>query len=155
MDFPNLPGNAPESAIAFHFDDVQFELPDTALLDAWLRSAAESEGKQMGELNYIFCSDERLRAINVEYLDHDYYTDVITFPYGEDGIYGDVFISADRVRDNAQALQVGFGQELLRVMVHGLLHLAGYDDKTPELKARMSAREDFHLQRTALFTTAV
>jgi rRNA maturation RNase YbeY len=85
--------------------------------------------------------------MNVEFLDHDYYTDVITFPYSEDAVHGDVFISYDRVKDNAQTLGVPFEQELCRVLVHGVLHLAGYLDKTPEAEQVMRQKEDFYLAR--------
>ena len=105
----------------------------------------------MVELNFIFCSDEHLRGINVEYLAHDYYTDVITFPYTDQAVHGDVFISIDRVRDNATSLGVEFTNELYRVMAHGTLHLAGYEDKTDEKKAEMRAKEDFYLRQSPLF----
>ena len=151
MNFPELPDEFSEASILFEFEDVVFELPDELKLTAWLTSIAEQEDKPMRELNFIFCSDEHLRGINVEYLDHDYFTDVITFPYSDDAVHGDIFISADRVRDNAATQGVSFEHELLRVMAHGVLHLAGYEDKTPEKKAIMSAREDFYLQQLPVF----
>ena len=147
MHFPDLPDDEPETLISFNFDDVEFELPDETKLTEWLLGVAESEDQEFVEVSYIFCSDERLREMNVEYLDHDYYTDVITFPYAEDAIHGDVFISSERVADNAQALGVSFEHELCRVLVHGVLHLAGYLDKTPEAEQIMREREDFYLQR--------
>jgi rRNA maturation RNase YbeY len=146
MQFPDLPGEAPESPVSFNFEDVTFDIPDESALSGWLMRIAEVEGKAFVEVNFVFCSDEHLRGINVEYLDHDYYTDVITFPYSEDAVHGDVFISSDRVRDNAATVGVTFEAELCRVMAHGVLHLAGYDDKTPEKKAEMTAREDFFLR---------
>ncbi|MCC7503975.1 MAG: rRNA maturation RNase YbeY [Saprospiraceae bacterium] len=151
MQFPPLPPDAqetPEQAVHFHFEDVEFDLPDSEGLTAWLLGIARNEGKPFFEVNYIFCSDEYLRKVNVEYLDHDYYTDIITFPYGEPGeIHGDLFISSERVAENAQTLGVPFLQELCRVMAHGVLHLAGYGDKAPEEEALMRQKEDFYLQQ--------
>jgi probable rRNA maturation factor len=146
MQFPDLPFEAPESVISFHMEDVEFDLPSEDTLVAWLVQVAALEGAEMLELNYIFCSDEYLRHINVEYLDHDYYTDVISFPYAETGIHGDVFISTERVAENAVTNGVSFETELCRVMVHGLLHLAGYDDKTPEAAQQMRSMEDKYLK---------
>ena len=150
MHFPDLPADEPEIPVSFHFEDVEFELPDEQMLTDWLLGVAESEGKAFVEVTYIFCSDERLREMNVEFLDHDYYTDVITFPYAEDAVHGDVFISSERVADNAQTLGVPFEQELCRVLVHGVLHLAGYLDKTEEAERGMRAREDFYLQKIVI-----
>lgn len=147
MHFPKLPTEAPESAVSFHFEDVAFALPDQQMLTAWLVGVAGSEGRPFVEVNYIFCSDERLREMNVEFLDHDYYTDVITFPYAEDVIHGDVFISSERVADNAQTLGVPFEHELCRVLVHGVLHLSGYLDKSEAAERVMREKEDFYLQR--------
>lgn len=151
MNFPDLPEELTEASILFEFEDVTFDLPDEQKLVAWLKTIADREGMPVRELNFIFCSDEHLRGINVEYLDHDYFTDVITFPYSEDAVHGDIFISADRVRDNAAVQGVSFENELLRVMAHGVLHLAGYEDKTPEKKAVMSGREDFFLKLSPFF----
>jgi len=155
MDFPILPDELPESPVSFYFEDVIFELPQEEQLAQWLLSIAEVEQTVLTEVNFIFCSDEHLRAINVEYLDHDYYTDVITFPYADDTVHGDVFISVDRVRDNATTVGVSFEAELCRVMAHGVLHLAGYEDKTPEKKLEMTAREDFFLLTCPIFSGAV
>lgn len=147
MQFPEFTAEEPETPVSFNFEDVEFELPDEQKLSDWLQGVAESENKDFVEVSYIFCSDERLREMNVEFLDHDYYTDVITFPYSEDAVHGDVFISYDRVKDNAQTLSVPFDQELCRVLVHGVLHLAGYLDKTPEAEQLMRQKEDFYLAR--------
>lgn len=147
MQFPELPDDSPESPVSFHFEDVEIELPDTQKLSDWLVGVAESEGKEFVEINYIFCSDEHLRQMNVEFLDHDYYTDVITFPYADDAVHGDVFISVDRVADNAQTLGLPFEQELCRVLVHGVLHLAGYPDKSENEAKVMREREDYYLDR--------
>jgi len=150
MHFPDLPADEPEIPVSFHFEDVEFELPDEQMLTDWLLGVAESEGKAFVEVTYIFCSDERLREMNVEFLDHDYYTDVITFPYSEDAVHGDVFISSERVAENAQSLGIAFQHELCRVLVHGVLHLAGYLDKTEEAERVMRAREDFYLQKIVI-----
>lgn len=147
MQFPEFSDEAPESPVSFHFEDVEFELPDEQRLSDWLMGVAESEGKAFVEVTYVFCSDEHLRKMNVEFLDHDYYTDVITFPYTEGAVHGDVFISSERVADNAQTLGVSFEHELCRVLVHGVLHLAGYLDKTAEAEKVMREKEDFYLKR--------
>ncbi len=150
MQFPDLPDEEPEIPVSFYFEDVEFELPDEQKLTDWLLGVAESEGKDFVSVSYIFCSDERLRKMNVEFLDHDYYTDVITFPYSDDAVHGDVFISSDRVADNAQSLGVAFEHELCRVLVHGVLHLAGYLDKTEDAERVMREREDFYLAKLFL-----
>lgn len=147
MDFPTLPHETPEQLVGFYFEDVKFDLPDCEALAAWLISLTQEEGKPFIELNYIFCSDERLREMNVEFLNHDYYTDVITFPYSENAAHGDVFISSERVADNAQSIGVSFDNELCRVLAHGLLHLLGYGDKTEEEQKNMRAKEDYYLAK--------
>lgn len=145
IDFPELRDEAPEAPVSFHFEEVSFDLPDEQRLSKWLQGVAETEGKEFVEVQYVFCTDEKLREMNVEYLDHDYYTDVITFPYSDNAVHGDVFISYDRVADNAQRLEVPFEQELCRVLVHGVLHLCGYLDKTETDEKRMREKEDFYL----------
>jgi probable rRNA maturation factor len=116
------------------------------LTKKWLHEVVGLEGKKAGVISFIFCSDEFLAGINVQFLHRDYYTDVISFDYTEnDVISGDIMISVDRVRENAENLGVSYLDELKRIMVHGLLHLIGYDDTTPEMKASMSAREDLYL----------
>lgn len=152
MQFPDLPleDEAPEMPITFFSEDVQFQLTQVDTVCAWLQRVAQQEDKTIREINYIFCSDDFLRAINEQYLQHDYYTDIITFPYDDtEDIQGDLFISIDRVEDNAKNLQVPFLQELNRVMVHGLLHLAGYGDKTEAETVQMRERENFHLAHFA------
>ena len=148
MQFPDLPfEDAPDAPVSFHFEDVTFELPDQQMLTDWLLAVAAAESKDFYEVNYIFCSDERLRTINVEFLDHDYYTDVITFPLSDGHIHGDIFISTERVDENARTEGSSFLQELCRVMVHGVLHLAGYGDKTPKQVVTMRNKENEYLQR--------
>jgi probable rRNA maturation factor len=112
----------------------------------WLLEVIRSENKKPGVVNYIFCSDEFLVKVNIEFLKRDYFTDVISFDYTEkDVISGDIMISVDRVKENSENLGVTYLDELNRIMVHGLLHLIGYDDSTDELRAAMSSREDLYL----------
>jgi len=110
----------------------------------WIKSISESEGYKIGDLNYIFCSDDYLLEINKQYLDHDYFTDIITFDNSEEEgkLEGDIYVSIDRVKDNAQNLNIDFETELRRVLIHGLLHLIGYEDSTEDLKNQMRAKED-------------
>lgn len=148
MNFPDFPlEEEPETLVSFNFEDVEFELPVQEAIVNWLLEIAAAEKKPVYELNIIFCSDEYLRQINVEYLRHDYYTDIITFPYTEGAVHGDLFISSERVTENARAHGVSFLNELCRVMAHGVLHLAGYGDKTPEEVRVMREKEDFYLKK--------
>jgi len=134
--------------IDFNFEDVDFELPDKNMLVSWIKSAVENEEKVLGNITYIFCSDEYLWNMNKQFLNHDYYTDIITFDYVKDGVIsGDLFISYDRIKDNAKKFDVLRETELLRVMIHGVLHLVGYDDLTDEEEAEIHKREDFYLER--------
>jgi len=117
------------------------------LTNAWLRAVAKKSGKKVGELAYIFTDDPGILAVNKQYLSHDYFTDVITFDYCEDDVLsGDVFISLDTVRSNAEDYKVSFENELYRVLIHGLLHLTGQDDKTDETQAQMTIKENEALQ---------
>ena len=112
----------------------------------WISSVAKTEGKTISTLNYIFCSDDYLLDINIKYLGHDYYTDIITFPYKEgDELESDMYISLDRVRENAHDFKETFENELKRVMVHGLLHLMGYGDKSPDEIRLMREKEDYYI----------
>jgi rRNA maturation RNase YbeY len=134
------------TSISFHSESISFSLdtPNDTLI--WISNAIKKEGKNIGEINYVFCSDEYLHKINLEYLDHDTYTDIITFNYcEEDIISADIFISVDRVQENSKLFKVSFNNELHRVIVHGILHLLGYDDKSEEDKNVMRAKEDFYL----------
>lgn len=117
-------------------------------ISRWLSEVAASEGYRITELTYIFCSSERLLEMNRQFLGHDYYTDVITFDYGErrEGwVSGDVFIDVETVADNARQYGATRREEMLRVIVHGLLHLCGQKDKTPRTNARMHRKEDRYL----------
>ncbi|QHV98571.1 rRNA maturation RNase YbeY [Spirosoma endbachense] len=130
--------------IRFFNEDVTYKLPQKQVIRQWLKQQAEREGYAVGDLNYIFCSDEYVLQVNRDYLEHDYYTDIITFDQSEEEgkIEGDIFISVDRVGDNATQLGVPAEQEMRRVLAHGLLHLCGYGDKTDEEEAQMRAKEE-------------
>ncbi|MFO7879606.1 MAG: rRNA maturation RNase YbeY [Bacteroidales bacterium] len=118
---------------------------------AWLEETANSENKETGDCNIIFCSDDYLLDINKKYLDHHNYTDIVTFDYSEDNtIAGDLFISTDRIAENAKSYDVPFDQELHRVMVHGILHLCGYGDATDEEKKLMRSKEDNYLEKSGM-----
>jgi probable rRNA maturation factor len=130
--------------IRFFNEDTPYKLSQKQATRQWLKQQAEREGYAVGELNYIFCSDEYVLQVNRDHLQHDYYTDIITFDTGEaEGrIDGDVFVSVDRVADNATQLSLAPDQEMRRVLAHGLLHLCGYGDKTDEEVALMRSKED-------------
>ena len=130
------------------FEDVEILGLDPEFFISWLSDCCDSEGKSLEEVNLIFCSDEYLLQKNIEFLQHDYYTDIITFDYCQgDLIMGDLFISKDRVIDNAQTNGVSFDNELNRVIVHGVLHLCGYKDKSVDEEKLMRSKEDFYLDR--------
>jgi rRNA maturation RNase YbeY len=134
-------------AILFHIEQIDFNLVSRRILKVWVKQVAEAEGKAIGDIAYIFCSDEYLLSLNKSYLEHDYYTDVITFDYSDgDRIAGDVFISVDRVRANAVEYEVPFWSELYRVMIHGVLHLCGYQDSTEKKRKIMRSKENFYLK---------
>ncbi len=128
--------------IIFNTEDIDFQLVSEEKVSNWIESMVEKEGKKLGGLSYIFCSDDYLHKLNVEYLNHDTLTDVITFPYKKNPVEGDIFISIDRVKDNAQDLNIPFETELHRVMIHGVLHLCGYMDETDEEEAIIRQKED-------------
>lgn len=132
-------------AVNFFAEVVPFSLKKKRKRKIWLKQLAEFENHEISELNYIFCSDEYLLSLNMEYLDHDTYTDIITFDNsdGEGIIEGDVFVSIERVKENASTLQVEEEKELSRVISHGLFHLLGYKDKTKEEAAQMRSKEEF------------
>lgn len=134
------------SSISFHSEEVSFELTNSYKTIEWIIATINNEQKHLGEINYIFCSDEYLHKINLEHLNHDTYTDIITFNYcEEDVISSDIFISIDRVKENAKTFNVSFKDELDRVIIHGILHLLGYNDKTDDEQEEMSLKEDFYL----------
>jgi rRNA maturation RNase YbeY len=137
-----------EQIINFYSEN-DFELQEEKSFDTWIRKVISSEEKQLGEINYIFCDDHYLYKINLKFLDHDTYTDIISFDNSEgDELNGDIFISTDRVTENAKEYNVDFSDELKRVMIHGILHLCGYGDKTESEAALMRQKED---EKIALF----
>ena len=132
--------------ISFNYE-TDFELKNEAQYEDWISRIIESEGFDEGEINYIFCDDEYLHKINVEYLDHDTLTDIISFDYTVGNlIQGDIFVSVERVKDNANDFNVSFDEELKRVLSHGVLHYCGYKDKSPEDEALMRSKEEEKMQ---------
>ncbi len=132
-----------ENGIQFFTEEVDFELENEEAVHQWVANTIAREQKQLQLVNYIFCSDAYLHELNVEYLQHDTLTDIITFQYSQLPIIeGDIFISIERVRENAQAYAPSFEHELRRVIIHGALHLCGYGDKTPQEKELMTEKEN-------------
>lgn len=132
--------------ISFNYE-TDFELENEAQYEDWISRIIESEGFDEGEINYIFCDDDYLHKINVEYLDHDTLTDIISFDYTVGNlIQGDIFVSVERVQDNAKDFNVSFEEELKRVLSHGVLHYCGYKDKSPEDEALMRSKEEEKMQ---------
>ena len=135
------------------FSENNFELEDNVGYEKWLQNVIISEEKKEGDINYIFCDDEYLHEINVKYLNHDDYTDIISFDNALGNIlHGDIFISTERVAENAEKFQVEFQEELKRVIAHGLLHFCGYKDKTDDEAQLMREKEDekikmFHVEQ--------
>ena len=136
-------------AITFHEEDISYKLKNKTAVRKWITDTIVAEGYKLTELTYIFCTDEYLLQINRQYLDHDTYTDIITFDNSEeDGvIVGDIFISIERIRENAGKFNVTEATELHRVLIHGALHLLGYGDKSPADKKKMTSKEDFYLDK--------
>lgn len=133
-------------AINFFSESIAFKPKQSLKLKAWIKSVVAEEGYQIGTLNYVFCDDEYILKTNRQYLDHDYYTDIITFDYTErKRIAGDLVVSLDTVKSNAEKLGVEFNVELARVIVHGVLHLCGYKDKSNEEERMMRTKEDHYL----------
>ena len=137
--------------IQFNCDNIEMPALDERKLNRWIRAVAADYGFTVGQINYIFCSDERELEVNRQFLGHDYYTDIITFDYSTAStLNGDIFISLDTVRSNAEEVGCPFEQELHRILIHGVLHLTGQGDKTPETKAEMTAKENRALARLSL-----
>jgi rRNA maturation RNase YbeY len=138
--------------IEFNYE-TNFTLDNKDAISSWLSEVIVSEGKKEGEINYIFCDDEYLFKINLEYLNHDTLTDIISFDYSVGNeLNGDIFVSVERVQDNANDFKVSFVEELKRVLVHGILHYCGYKDKTEQDEWVMRAKEDeklamFHVEQ--------
>ena len=132
--------------VSYFKEDTSFAFKEKRLTSRWLKFVAQAEAKKLGDIGIIFCSDNYILDVNIKYLQHDYYTDIITFDYCEgDTLSGDLFISIDSVRENASFYGTEFPVELNRVIVHGLLHLIGYDDHTEEDIAVMRAKENYYL----------
>ena len=134
--------------ISYYFEDTDFIFKGKTLNNRWLRLVAESEIRRIGDISIIFCSDNYILDVNQQYLQHDYFTDIITFDYCEGNIVsGDLFISIDTVKDNAEHYGATFERELNRVMVHGVLHLIGYDDHSEDDITEMRSKEDFYIDK--------
>ena len=132
--------------IRFHCEDISYKLPNKLATRNWLAHLIKKEGLKIKDINFIFTSDEYLLDINKKYLNHDYYTDVITFDYSEkNAISGDIFLSYERVKSNCKDLETKEIDEVCRVLAHGVLHLCGYNDKTKQDKLKMTAKEDYYL----------
>lgn len=134
--------------VYFHFPR-QFSLAQRTKLKTFIAKMFQSERVLVADVNYIFCSDDYLLAMNQQYLEHNYFTDIITFNLADKGepVMGEIYISVDRVIDNARGLGVPFKEEILRVIFHGILHLCGYKDKTRQQVKEMRAKEDYYLKR--------
>jgi rRNA maturation RNase YbeY len=134
-------------SIRFFEEDIAFQIPHPRKTSTWIKAAIAKEKRTLGELNFIFCSDQHLREMNIQYLNHHTFTDIVTFDNSEEKglISGDIFISIDRVTENAQKFKTTFDHELHRVLIHGVLHLIGYSDKGTEKKVTMRKKEDAYL----------
>lgn len=129
--------------INFYNEDVDFKLKNKLILKRWIKQVIDSYGFKAGELSYVFCSDDKILEVNRQFLQHDYYTDVITFDYDEDGVVsGDMYISVDTVKTNAEQYAPSFEREMQRVIIHGVLHLCGLKDKQPDDEEKMRAAEE-------------
>ena len=133
--------------IQYIAEEVELPVFPKQKVTRWIKETATAYGKKTGEIAYIFCTDKRILEVNNQYLKHDYYTDIITFDYSEGPVIsGDIFISLDTVQSNAVAFNVSTEDELKRIMIHGILHLCGQDDKTPELRLEMTRKENLALE---------
>lgn len=134
-------------SLSFFNEDIPLPQLKKRKLISWIKKVILSEGKKVGDISFIFCSDNYLLEVNKKYLDHDYYTDIITFDYVEnDIIQGDIFISSDRVKENAILYKTTFDNEIHRILIHGVLHLVGYKDKLKKDKHLMTVKEDIYLK---------
>lgn len=135
-------------AITFHSEGVDFPAIDKKRVADWIRSVAKEYGKKTGEIAYLFCNDNKILAVNQQFLGHDYYTDIITFDYSEeDCLSGDIFVSIDTVRSNADLYRVSYQEELHRVVIHGILHLCGMKDESEQEKEEMREAENRALEK--------
>ena len=135
--------------VRYYNDQTNFRLRDKRKIASWLKAVAQEEGYALGDVTYIFCSSEVHRKMNIDFIGHDYFTDVITFDYsdlkGEGIVSGDIFIDVDTVKDNARIYGATFTSEMHRIIVHGVLHLCGQKDKTPRAEKQMHRKEDKYL----------
>jgi metalloprotein, YbeY/UPF0054 family len=130
-------------AIIYQSEDVKFPSIKKRIVTKWIKDTASFYEKQVGDVSYIFCSDTKILEINREYLQHDYYTDIITFDYSEEGVIsGDIFISLDTVKSNSEQFNTNYQEELHRIIIHGILHLCGINDKGPGEREHMTICED-------------
>jgi probable rRNA maturation factor len=134
--------------IQYITEGIKLPILKKSNVNSWIKETASVYGKKTGDIAFIFCTDERILEINNKYLNHNYFTDIITFDYSENSIIsGDIFISVDTVKSNSEELKVSFDLELKRILIHGILHLCGQDDKTPESKAEMTKKENLALEQ--------
>ncbi len=134
--------------INFYSQEIPFTLKNKTFIRKWIEETATDEGKEIGEINYLFCDDNYILDVNRQFLQHDYLTDIITFDDCEHPVLsGDIVISIERVRDNAKEFKVPVQTELLRVLIHGILHLCGYKDKSKKEETVMRGKEDFYIQK--------
>ena len=145
-----MEGEEGDEMISFNSNEIKFTLKNKTVIKQWISSITNKKKRRVGDLNFVFCSDEFLLGMNKQYLNHDTYTDIITFDYSKEDknlpISGDIYISVDRVRENAAKFNVAFENELHRVIIHGTLHLLGYGDKTKAAKEEMRKQEDAALR---------
>lgn len=138
-----IPSQEESDLICFFSEDIEFQISNPIAIQEWINQIIKKETRQLVQLTFIFCSDSYLHQVNLKHLNHDTLTDVITFPYSSfPKIEGDIFISIDRIKDNSNSFNVTFEQELHRVMIHGVLHLCGYTDKTPDSQTIMRTKEN-------------
>lgn len=134
-------------SVHYFNEDIAFPKIKKRITSGWIKQVISIEGKRVGDISFIFCSDEYLLDVNRKYLNHDYYTDIITFDNVEGiVINGDIFISVDRVKENSKVFETSFDDEVHRILIHGVLHLLGYKDKTKKDKLLMTEKEDFYLK---------
>lgn len=145
---PDWPDTGEEEAgIFFTSHDEEFALSDEDRVAAWVADAIAAEGLELHRLDFVFCSDAFLLDINIRHLSHDFYTDIITFPLNEDPLIAEIYISIDRVRDNAKSLNIPFETELYRVIIHGVLHLCGYDDHEEDDIQLIRMKEEEYIRK--------
>lgn len=139
--------------IQYIADGVEMPTIEKQKINRWIKIIATDYQKKTGDINYIFCNDQKILEVNKQYLSHDYYTDIITFDYGKnDIISGDIFISIDTVKANAEEFEISYVEELNRIIIHGILHLCGQDDKTIELRQAMTGKENIALEKLRKMT---